>query len=68
MFFTAMHCTTVMASLIYVLRDRSKLGKERTEDTSVSLDLTCNIFALFHHPEKQKPEYNKYGVKEQLKL
>jgi len=57
-----------MVSLMYVLRDRSKSGKERIEDISVSLDLTCNIFALFHHPEKQKPEYNKYGVKEQLKL
>ena len=34
--FTSMHCTTAMAYLMYVVRDRSKSGKERTEDASDS--------------------------------
>ena len=54
----SMDCTTVMASmasLLYVVIDQSKSGKEITEDTSVSLDLTCKILSLFHHHEKEKP-------------
>ena len=48
----SMDCTTVMASmasLLYVVIDQSKSGKE------ITLDLTCKILSLFHHHEKEKP-------------